>query len=630
MARIAKKDAEALYVQYIRAGNKQAAKTISDSLGYVPQMDVGVVEAFGRGAGQGLTFGFQDEMSAALSAGAQSLFNDANYDDAYAASLDRIRGDNRMAAENPGYLPGEIAGSIISPVGAVGMGAKGASAAGRLLRGAGGGATQGALAGVGYSERQGTERLNDAGMPAAVGAATGAIVPAVAPRAVEGVRQLWDVATTGAERRAERIIGREMAGISSAKEGMDALRELGPAGMLVDLAPGAGVQAMARAGDAGLGGAVSARQAAAPSRARGILEQATGAKAASYDKSAEAITRKASLAGEGYDAIRRQEIPRELVDDILEINSPLVKSAMRNAQAAMAEEGIPVRLNDAYSVPLAFLDHMKRHLDSVAAMGAGPGSGVTGSQARRAARLAEELRDKIDDIVPEYAQTRGAYAEAMGELEALGASASNNTRNPGGRQIFNVTDPAMLDATADRVANMTPAEAANFRLGAAQGADDLMARRAKQNTNFGALINADVEDSVRSRVLDLIVPDSAAAAQARSALAAERQMFDTYARLSPNIGSKTQPNSSAVQRGQQTTVLSMLKEVLFPDGLTLETAEAMQVLLQRGDITEKQMKRIVENSARQGLLEVTPGQMEFWYRAAGIGTRASQGALFEE
>ena len=632
MAKAKRREAEALYFQYIRAGQRDAAKQVSDALGYIPKVPVGTVEALARGAGQGLTFGFQDEASAALSAGMQSLFNDANYDDAYAASLARMRGDNRLAAENPFYTGGEIVGAVANPLGAVGAGLKGASAAGRLARAGGMGAVQGGISGVGYSERQGSERLNDAAAPAVVGGLLGAAAPMVAPRLIEGAERLKNAAFDTPTQAGERAIGREMGSYNTVGEVRDALDALGPQGMLADLAPSAGVQAVSRAGDNIPGGslpdALARRQRAAPDRVRGIMEDATGTNIDDYAGRVEELQARAEQAGKGYDAIRRYEVPRELVDDILEINSPLVKSAMRNAQAAMAEEGVPVRLDDAYSVPLAFLDHMKRHLDSVAKSGGGRGSGVTGSQAGRAKRLAEELRDKIDDIVPEYAQTRGAYAEVMGELEALGASASNKARNPGGLQVFRIGEPGVLDDLATRVDDMTPAQFENFRLGAAQSADALIAQRARPQSNVSTIFNADVDDSLGARVLDLITPDSSAANRARQALEAERQMHDTFTRVTPNVGSKTQGNVAANSRGAL-SVMSMVKDAVLPGGLTRETAQAMQALLQRGDLSERQLRRIVKESARMGLLEANPEQMELWLKAATATTRAGVGLMEE-
>jgi hypothetical protein len=632
MARVSRQEAEALYLQHIRAGNEQAAKAVSDSLGYIPKVPVGDGEAAFRGFGQGATFGYQDEMSAALSAGAQSLFNDANYDDAYAAAIKRMREDNRLAAENPFYTAGEIVGGVVAPGGAVGAGLKGASAAGRVLRAGVAGAGQGALAATGYSERQDIERLNDAGIPAAVGGALGAGLPMVGPRLLDGLGRLKNAAFDTPMRGAERAIGREMGSFNTVDEVRGALDALGPQGMLADLAPGAGVQAVSKAGDSIPGGslpdALARRQAGAPGRVRGIMEDATGSKVDDYAGRVEDLQGRAATAGTAYEAIRNQAIPRELIDDIIEINSPLMVQAVRNARAAMAEEGRDVVLNDAYAVPLAFLDKVKQHLDAVAASGGGPGSGVNGAQARRAADLAAKLRGRMDEIVPEYANTRGAYAEVMGELEALGASASNSMKNPGGRQVFRIGEPGVLDDVADRVSNMTPAQAENFRLGAAQGADDVITRRARAGSNVATIFNADVPDSMGSRVLDIIVPDSIAANRARQALEAERQMHNTFTRVTPNVGAKTQGNIAANTRGDL-SVMNMVKEAVLPGGLTRETAQAMQALLQRGDLSEAQLRRIVKESARMGLLEANPEQMELWLKLATATTRVGVGLMEE-
>jgi hypothetical protein len=175
---------------------------------------------------------------------------------------------------------------------------------------------------------------------------------------------------------------------------------------------------------------------------------------------------------------------------------------------------------------------------------------------------------------------------------------------------------------------MTPAQAENFRLGAAQGADDVITRRARAGSNVATIFNADVPDSMGSRVLDIIVPDSIAANRARQALEAERQMHNTFTRVTPNVGAKTQGNIAANTRGDL-SVMNMVKEAVLPGGLTRETAQAMQALLQRGDLSEAQLRRIVKESARMGLLEANPEQMELWLKLATATTRVGVGLMEE-
>ena len=92
---------------------------------------IGIGESTLRGAGQGVTLGFQDEGSAALQAGMESVHNMFNPDsqidpglslsDRYAQNRDNFRKQNADAEKaNPGhYLAGNIAGGIVLPMGKV-------------------------------------------------------------------------------------------------------------------------------------------------------------------------------------------------------------------------------------------------------------------------------------------------------------------------------------------------------------------------------------------------------------------------------------------------------------------------------------------------------------------------------
>lgn len=623
---------EAAYIRHINNGDFEKAKRLADQIGYVPSMPEGAGESFAMGAARGATLGFRPKMSAALSAGAQALLDDADYGRAYDEALTRQMQYERRLSQSPAYTAGEVAGAFVGPATALGIGARGASAGINALKAAGLGGVEGAVAGVGYSDRRGLDTLGDAGFGAAAGALAGGAGATIGPKVGEMLGRGLESAFSGSAANAERAIGREIvgAGLTTADDAVGALRGLGPQGMLVDIAPGAGTQAMRRAGGGDLATKLTERQRGARGRVLGILEDATGAKVADFDERVASLTAQLSRAGQDLNALDRVEIPRELVDDILEVDSPLMKSALAEAKAAMNESQVAF-VEDAYSVPLQYLAFVKRELDAVVqAAKKGPGSGVNGAKGVRARKLAEQLRTRMDEIAPEYGVARERYAELAGSVDAMGASAANSATNPGGRQAIKVSNPALLDDVAAKVDEMSPQQRADFRLGAAMGADDVLAQRATRDGDVANVFRPDVPDSVGNRVLDLASETPASAQAAREALSAESQMNETYRMLSRGTGSRTGVLDADASRALRNSPKEMLINAILPNGLTLETAEAMRSMLMRGDITEQEMRRMVDRGLKNGLFEATPEAVDGWFRAALAGTRAAQGVLSED
>lgn len=93
--------------------------------------------ASARGAAQGLTFGFGDELSAGLAAGMGALTGQGDFSDLYSSTRDQIRSENTEASEvSPGsYAVGEMAGAVLSPMpGGVARGAGAAARGSRLMQ----------------------------------------------------------------------------------------------------------------------------------------------------------------------------------------------------------------------------------------------------------------------------------------------------------------------------------------------------------------------------------------------------------------------------------------------------------------------------------------------------------------
>lgn len=150
---------------------------------------VGTIEALGRGALQGATFGLSDEIYAGAK-GAYDAVTGGSFSDTYNRELTDVRAANARAKEsNPiPFIGGEIAGGFALPAGAVGTAARTASRGARLMTGAKTGAAYGAAYGFGQAEGgEGTlaEQFGNRAASALPSALVGGVVGAVAPAAID-------------------------------------------------------------------------------------------------------------------------------------------------------------------------------------------------------------------------------------------------------------------------------------------------------------------------------------------------------------------------------------------------------------------------------------------------------------
>jgi hypothetical protein len=153
--------------------------------------EVGVGEALGRGALQGATFGFGDEIYGGVK-GAASYLSGGGFSDTYERERDAVRAANKKAAEAQpiAYIGGEVAGGVASTLvpglGFAGRGAQSANAVkevatvgNRMAQGAKAAAAPSALMGFGTGEGGVENRVLNAGISGAVGAGVGAAAPVV-------------------------------------------------------------------------------------------------------------------------------------------------------------------------------------------------------------------------------------------------------------------------------------------------------------------------------------------------------------------------------------------------------------------------------------------------------------------
>lgn len=155
------------------------------SNGAAPQKsETGAFSAAAQGIGQGLTFGFADELEGAVRGGVDALTSEKSFSDAYAERvgnarerLDAARNDQPLA-----FYGGEIGSALLVPGGLAKMGVKGALAksadlglGARSLAAAKEGAAYGMAYGAGTGEGEG--KLSSAASGALLGGGVGAAVP---------------------------------------------------------------------------------------------------------------------------------------------------------------------------------------------------------------------------------------------------------------------------------------------------------------------------------------------------------------------------------------------------------------------------------------------------------------------
>jgi hypothetical protein len=164
------------------------------------------LESAGRGALQGVTFGFSDEIGGGLAAAGNALLGDFNISDNYSRTRDSIREGNRAAQQaNPGtYVLGELAGGVALPFSVAKAATKlpqagqavsrmagftpevtqAATFGQRVGQGVRMGGAYGAAYGAGLSE---ADSVGGVALDTAKGAGVGALVGGVAVPAVDAV-----------------------------------------------------------------------------------------------------------------------------------------------------------------------------------------------------------------------------------------------------------------------------------------------------------------------------------------------------------------------------------------------------------------------------------------------------------
>lgn len=441
---------------------------------------------------QGATFGFGDEISAAMVGGMAALTG-GEYKDAYDYALKNIRADEEaFSAQNPRTALGaEMLGAIATG------GATGArmlpSAAMRAASPIGRAARVGALGGAeGAAYGAGTAQEGDRGGEALKGLLFGAVAaPAgmkIMDMAVQGLGTtasyaMRKLAQTPRE-QAERALraAAEAEGID-ANDAIKLLDELGPQATLADL--GENFRSLARAASNMAGplktearNMVNQRQAGQQQRLLEAAQVATGQKAGNFNVARQALIqgRKQAAAPLYQSAFLQDIVPTDSLQRIL--NRPGMKTAMGRAQNMAANEG-----DDIGDNLLKRIHYAKMDLDDQI------GAAVRSGEANRVRILTEmkgDLLREVDSLSPDYQHARQIYSTDSRMINAMDE----------GLNLFKYS----VDDMDDALSGMSPSEVDLFRLGAVRAIKDTLENTGMNRDATQKLLNTQAMRQKLSRI----------------------------------------------------------------------------------------------------------------------------------
>jgi len=469
---------------------------------------IGAGQSFMRGAMQGLTANFGDELNALSNASGRTMADgtpsqgidallvglykrlngDPEFMKRYESELAKERDLNQAAsAQHPvANMLGDVTGAIAMPLGAVGGGA---TLPARMLRGAVSGGTYGALAGAG----EGTDAM-DRATRATTGGILGAAAGGVVPPVVEGIARGASAAASPiinavrgainpgdeAARRVATAVMRDVRADPQAvsrltvPEFASSVQNGGPA-TIMDLG-GETTRALARSaantspeGRQALNEAINDRFEGQVGRVRQWLNDTFNYPNARAQQ--DAMDQAAKVVNRGNYAKAYSDGDRPLWSPELErlAGSPAVedaiKSAVRNGKDRAIVEGmggfrVPLTVtpdgrvvfnkgpNGVPTYPnLQFWDYVRRELSDAAQRERGT------SQGGVLKSLAGSLNTELDNLVPSYQQARAGASSFFGAQNALEAGQNFVGQN------FD------LGGTRQALAKMSPTERSLFQDG---------------------------------------------------------------------------------------------------------------------------------------------------------------------
>lgn len=564
-----------------------------------------------RAVGQGLTFGFLDELEAALRTGAIS-------GQEYERQRNLLRAQQKQFAEDMPITQGglEIGSSFLVPFGVtkqIGRLAPKAQAAilgettlGQAARGTGAGAVTGALAGAGAAEKDTAEA---AALSSAFGGLAGGTVPIVLNKAGSMIKNVLNSAgigdqETAASKMLANYLKKDNLSAEEAQQALDELRRIGvPNPVLADLGKSLRdlaysayvVQSKAKGGTENF---LVNRMIDQPNDiVRGLVQKAGLAKNVNGFEYLEALTaNQKSLAEAAYP--KAYSLAVDAVPFRKYVDRPVFQNAYEEAvkRAGVYGEQLPSlsEIRNAQSVPTEILHQIKIGLDRVIDKETDAVTGKMSGYGRDVVRVKDEFNDLIKSLNPEYKRANAEFADEEKIRKAFQMG-----------QGYQKLDPA---EAASKIKKLNPDEKEAFRLGV----------MADINNRLGDFKGGDFTKQIfksenQKLLLRNAFPDQASYTEfsqyvkALNEQTATKQRVLGGSRTGENIATREEANllgalGQAAATGDPISMLRAGTQAVLSraKGISSETSEALQKRLFTSDpIEQTAILRELNKRARQ-------------------------------
>lgn len=544
MAKRTRAEWEARIAELEGTGDYDTANKIRAALGMPaaqkPPEPPSQAESARRGLGQGLTFGFGDELSGLIGAGLDHMFgpdytgfddSDASFGENYAGLRDQERVDNRAAqAANPWtYGLSEFAGGMAVPGVGTLKGAQYARRANRSLQPLGAmalsGAGSGAVAGLGYSD---ADTFGGTAADTAFGSALGGVgAPLIGWGANMVGRGLSNVAG-GLKRRlaqspdeqARLRLGQALNAedLGSVEAVRARLNDLGPEATLADVGPVLQQEAVAAAKVPGAGRRVAydlveGRQAGQEGRLAQITRETIDPKWTDYQGYLKTVREELkSQSSEAYKRAYERGIEPDMEMAQWSRHNDYFKSALSKAMDNVRNDvdAYPgtAGLQDSGMVSTKLMDYTMRELRDMADKAFRKGAN---NQGRMIKALERHLREKVFAQNPDLKAAMSVY---RGGKELEGAA------QRGRELLFKKVRPDELKL---EMADWSASEKESFRIGLMQGIFDKIEDAATGQNSATRVVNS----SRAEKILKEAFGDGEAFAKFMKAVDAESAMQGT-------------------------------------------------------------------------------------------------------
>jgi hypothetical protein len=598
----------------------------------------GAISALAQGAGQGVSFGFSDEIEGGARAAYDAATTDKSFTDAYGERVKTARDRQKQAAEDQplAYYGGEIASALAVPGGLARTGIRGATRAAadlglgaRTAAAAREGAVYGAAYGAGTGE--GIEgKIAGAGAGGVLGGALGAAVPgvvdagsAVVRRAVQPFRGYTNPQGVGAEKMAEALARdagssgtpQDIAAASQRinQRGVNAADE--PAMMVADLGgentrrlvrqandmPNDNVQRFNRRLDQ--------RQAFQPTRIERSMTAALGSPDDYATAVGDIISRRGTQANADFQRALSRDIP--MTPQLRSVLArPAMQNIFRNVEASLANEGEAIgrqtRMQALHKAKVE-IDNQIGQARRAQAMG---NDRTAGMDARTLQILKRDLMAAIDN--PSYRRALDNFA---------GESALANAAEDGFERALTMH----TEEIAPMLARMTVGEQEMWRLGASRA---LAGRIRQGNVTRDRTENMFSSPDIQMRLTSFF-PDTGSRRQFQRSLVREARMADT--RKAVQGGSKTSQNlTTADEAGAPMRAMVTAAQVARGSVLDPITTALGRVGNRFSGLTPASANSILEMAMRPAAQGMDPrvfGALQRAGDAPGRRARTSQSLL---